>query len=197
MLRIFLLIIACMFMIMSSCTSKQSENEIKEKPALSAQDSMATADADAVMGLVRQKVDGSSIDRIGLNTKVTDIKTIHKIKPKKIGSKRPTIAYGRISNKRMTWGLTLQFEKPFGIDPNDTPHQVSLEISLSEQALTVKDSLVQHIAEYLGAVPDTWKDCQGYWLLVTADMNTIYIIVADSKPEEKQEEADDNVIDFS
>jgi len=171
---------------------------VSEKPVLSVYDSIAAADADAVMGLVRQKVDGASIGRVSLNTKVSDIKSLHKIKPKKKGSKHPTIAYGRINKKRMTWGLTLLLEKPFGTDPNDTPRQVTLEISLSEQALSVKDSLVQHVAEHLGVVPDTWKDCRGYWLLVTSDMNTIYITVADSRPEEKkEEEADGNVFDFS
>ncbi len=195
MTRIYIVIISFFALFISSCTRQSKQTT--ERTFLTTKDSIAASDEDAIMGLIRQKVDGSSICSINLTTKVSDIKTRFKLKPKVTGSTHPTIAYERFNNKRMTWGLSLLLKKPFGTDPLETPSQITLEIALTEQALSIKETIKKDIAQLFDAQPDVWKECQDYWFLVSGNMNNIFVTVSKTKGEEQGEETDDNTFDFS
>lgn len=185
---------------LSSCTNRAKEygaSSHKEQ-AISERDTLLRAQEDAIIGLLQQKLDNSSIGKISLTTKAEDIKTAYRIRPLVTGSTHSQIAYGRFYDKRMTWGLSIVTDEPFGKHPEATPRQVILEISLSEQAAKNKKEIVQHIAEYLQTQPETWKTCQGYWMLVSCKGNSIFITISDTQSSEPEEETDDaNTFDFT
>lgn len=176
----------------------------KSEKALTVNDTMAYEDEQAILKFVTDSIQGVKIEHVGLDNTAVQIMQILHIRKDFKGNRTPVLDSGSIVKKRMTWMLQAKFNKPFGSNPQDKPINLRLTLSLTEQAYCFVDQITERIAALFNTQPGSCKAYKGYWIIVSNDMENIFIdlsntkdILFDTTEQKKSDNEDSNTYDFT